>query len=483
MQVRLRLSEGRSHVSPVPLGPFRIALGGLALVTLVSWPLPAQTVTGQAGTVTEPPSALGRPFARPALPPGDLMIDDMIFEAARFERRAPSGASGPLSASFESFSARPWEFGIMPVAFTIDVTDTDRDRFFSACQAWAAAGVACIERTNEPVYVRVQKSDDGCYAKVGMGTSGPQPINLATGCWGAGTIAHEIGHAFGIIHEHQRVDRDTYVTINFDNVEEDAVDNFVRISTSRLWSDYDFGSVMHYSKSAFAKSSGLETITPKPAYASSATAMGQRSGPSSQDVAGMTTVYNLAPRTFRTYPVVARPFTIGRTEALGAMAAINAYYIAPAGLNRPNGLSINGRPDFLGLAAWFFDIYVNTRYAGYAELESRYNVMANITQSDEWRGKNPGRAPAAPFAVGNALPFDRTELLAVMERLDRFYSAPEGLQRPQGLSLDGQPDFLGIAAWIVDVYMGARLNGSSPDQAWQRVVSSIQATDEWKRKH
>ena len=279
------------------------------------------------------------------------------------------------------------------------------------------------------------------------------------------------------------MDRDTYVTINYDNVEDDAVDNFVRITTSRLWSDYDFGSIMHYSKSAFAKSSGLETITPKPAYASAATNMGQRSGASARDVAGMTSIYNLAPRTFRSYPAVPVRFTIGRTEALGAMSAINAYYIAPAGLNRPNGLSINGRPDFLGLAAWFFDIYVNTRYAGYAEVESRYNVMANITQTDEWRGKNPERGAAAPFAVGNALPFDRTELLAVLERLDRFYSAPEGLQRPQGLSLNGQPDFLGIAAWIVDIYMGARLNGQSPDQAWQRVVTNIQATDEWKSKH
>jgi hypothetical protein len=165
------------------------------------------------------------------------------------------------------------------------------------------------------------------------------------------------------------------------------------------------------------------------------------------------------------------------------MSAINAYYLAPAGLNRSNGLSLNGRPDFLGLAAWFFDVYVNTRYAGYEELESRFNVMANITQTDEWRVKNPQRLSAVPFAIGNALPFDRSELLAVMERLDRYYSAPEGLQRPNGLSLNGQPDFLGIAAWIVDIYMGRRLDGRSPDEAWSAVVREIQQTDEWKQKH
>ena len=165
------------------------------------------------------------------------------------------------------------------------------------------------------------------------------------------------------------------------------------------------------------------------------------------------------------------------------MTAINWYYTASTGLNRANGLSLNGRPDFLGLAAWFFDVYVNTRFAGYAAIEARYNVMANITQTDEWRVKNPDRLPAVPFSIPNQLPFDRSELLAVMERLDRFYSAPEGLQRPDGLSLGGQPDLQGIATWIVDVYMGARLAGSAPDPAWARVVAQIQQSDEWRAKH
>ena len=100
------------------------------------------------------------------------------------------------------------------------------------------------------------------------------------------------------------------------------------------------------------------------------------------------------------------------------MTAIDSYYIAPRGLNRSNGLSINGRPDFLGLAAWFFDIYINSRYTGLDEIGARFNVMANITQTDEWRMKHPGQATAAPFPLRNMLPFDRSELLAVMETLD-----------------------------------------------------------------
>lgn len=459
------------------VGRWMLALAVAALAGLL--PARAQTVTGAAGVVTEP--EWPRRFTPPVLAPGELLIDDMIFDAARFERRPET--SGPLGGSFESFSARPWEFGYVPITFSGDISDVDRARFFAACELWRSSGVACVDRTNEPAWVNVQRSGDGCFAKVGMGAAGPQVINLATGCWVQGIIAHEIGHALGLIHEHQRPDRDTYVTINFDNVEDDAASNFTRIVTGRMWGSYDFGSLMHYSKTAFAKTTGLETITPKPEFAQQAANIGQRSRVSDGDAAAVTSIYNLPPRVFRTYALTPRVFTIGRGEALGAMGAINAYYAAPAGLQRANGLSLNGRPDFLGLAAWFFDIYVNARYAGYAEVEARYHVMANITQSEEWRARNPGREPATPLPVGNRLPFDRGELLAVMERLDRFYSAPEGLQRPDGLSLNGQPDFLGIAAWVVDVYLGARLNGASPEQAWARVVADIQSTEEWKRKH
>ncbi len=444
-------------------------------------PLAAQTVTGPAGVVSEPESPHGRHFPRPRLAPGELMIDDMIFDASRFERAA--GVSGPLGASFESFTARPWEFGIVPITFASEVSDTDRIRFFSACEWWRPAGVLCVARTNEPVWVNVQRSGEGCFAKVGMGAAGPQVINLATGCWTQGIIAHEIGHAIGLIHEHQRPDRDTYVTINLDRVEPDARSNFTRIVTGRMWGPYDFGSLMHYGRTAFGEPVGSETITPRPEYTQQAASMGQRSRVTDLDLAAVTSIYNLPPRVFRSYTLTPRVFPMGRDEAVSAMAAINAYYAAPGGLQRPNGLSLNGRPDFLGLAAWFFDIYVNARYAGYAEVEARYHVMASITQSEEWRARNPDRAPATPLPVPNTLPFDRGELLAVMERLDRFYSAPEGLQRPNGLSIDDRPDFLGIAAWVVDVYLGARLNGASPDVAWQRVVADIQATEEWKSKH
>ncbi|MGE3840421.1 MAG: M12 family metallopeptidase [Vicinamibacterales bacterium] len=452
----------------------------LAFMGLSVLPARAQSVTGAAGTVTVvDPLPFQAPRIRPAA--NERVIDDMILDVSRMQ---PLGESAARGANIELFSARPWEFGIVPVAFDANVTGEERTAFFAACQLWQGAGVLCLPRTDHSTWVQVRKEPDGCFAKVGMGAAGAQPINLQSpGCWGAGTIAHEIGHALGLIHEHQRPDRDTYVTIVTDNVDPQYLSNFTRVASARLWTPYDFSSVMHYPRTSFPKSPGLETITPKSEYLASAQTMGQRTGPSEFDRTALSTIYNLPPRVFRSYTPVPRRLGLGRAEALSTMAAINAYYVASHGLDRPNGLSLNGRPDFLGLAAWFFDVYVNTRWAGYEEVEARFNVMANITRTDEWRVKHPGLPSGAAFTIGNALPFDRSELLAVLERLDRFYSSPEGLQRAAGLSLDGQPDFLGIAAWVVDVYMSDRLNGLAADAAWQHVVDDIRATDEWKSKH
>lgn len=469
----------------LPMGTLSIARRLLVLATLstaAATPALGQTpVTGPAGTITPPQNILEHQSPRPRLSPGEILVDDMILDADRLGRFESAVQPG---AHYESFTARPWEFGVVPVSFDEGVTDMQKQTFFNACAFWAPSGVLCVERTDHPAWVHVTRLDDGCYSKVGMGTAGPQTLNLQSpGCWGTGTVAHEIGHTIGLIHEHQRADRGTYVTINYENIEDGKSGNFTIYVTARMWTTYDFNSLMHYSKTSFAKSSGLETITPKPEYASQATNMGQRSAVTPSDTACVAGLYNLPPRTFRTYALSPRVFTINRNEAVATMAAINSYYQAPEGLARPNGLSLNGKPDFLGLAAWFFDVYANTRFAGYQEIEARYNVAAHLTQSEEWRTKHPGQLPAVPFVVGNSLPFDRSELLAVMERLDRFYSAPEGLQRPNGLSLGGQPDFLGIAAWVVDVYWGRRMAGESPDKAWERVVFEIQQTDEWRSKH
>jgi hypothetical protein len=172
-----------------------------------------------------------------------------------------------------------------------------------------------------------------------------------------------------------------------------------------------------------------------------------------------------------------------RTEFLAAMERLHTFYFSRYGLSRPSGLSINGRPDFLGIATWIFDVYLGARSRGFSPEQAFGILFADVTQTDEWRLKHPGQAPLTRPSFTPQVSFDRAEFLETLQRLDFYYASAEGLQRPNGLSIANGPDFLGIATWIFDVYLSERLRGSSPNVAWTRVVNAIQETEEWKRKH
>ncbi|GBN80356.1 Astacin-like metalloprotease toxin 1 [Araneus ventricosus] len=76
-----------------------------------------------------------------------------------------------------------------------------------------------VKRTNQAKYVKIIKDGRKCYSHVGqVQRPQPQPLSLGGGCEFIGTVVHELGHAIGLYHEHQRSDRDTYITVYGQNV-------------------------------------------------------------------------------------------------------------------------------------------------------------------------------------------------------------------------------------------------------------------------
>ena len=418
-----------------------------------------------------------------------IVIDDMLLYPEQLEDVARNRAQAhPVNYQLRDGT---WDAGVIPYQLADGFTDAERTRILASLDRWMSiAPIVFVPRTTQSGYLNVTRDPatgsqaSACFSGVGQPRRGAVVrTNLGPNCTGNHTISHEFGHALGLWHEHQRSDRDQYITIDLDNVVETARGNFNLLNIP-LVGEYDFGSIMHYGRSEFAIDRAKGAITPHAPWASWATRMGTLPEPSDLDHSGVSFLYTqkLRESTIR-LPTESVRTQFDRADLLLAMERLHAFYMSRMGLNRPQGLSIDGGPDFLGIAQWIFDYYLGARSGGFSAEGAFDIVIAAITQSEEWRQKNPGRTPLTPASFRPMVSFNRDEFVDVLNRLNSFYRAPEGLQRPDGLSIAGGPDFLGIAAWVFEVYLGERLRGSSPTAAWVILENSIRATDEWRLKH
>jgi len=175
---------------------------------------------------------------------------------------------------------RTWPKNTVP--YMLDASLLSGDRLVVAKAMHIIQSVSCIRfvpylQHKHPLWVNISRNCPcnpykascdfiGAFANIGplpggrlvisgacLHPSDPKSVRL---------ITHELFHSLGILHHHERVDRDLYIKINWLNIRLFSLLNF-------KWNPfylpqgipYDCQSIMHYKEDAFAKRRGVPTIT------------------------------------------------------------------------------------------------------------------------------------------------------------------------------------------------------------------------------
>ena len=275
----------RGRVWPAPwilAVALALATAGLPARAAVFAPQSADTVQAKIGrSGTESERAI-------------VHVDDMTFDA------------GPTTEA--AINGNQWLNGIVYYQWALGVTEDEKRKWLEAAHAWTL--VANVQFRQVSYYDSNYRGNDIMVADSGPEGENNSPVGEHTGTrWmmistegfdQPAVMEHEIGHTLGLIHEHQRFDRDGYVEILTSNIEDGKGGNFSLVNSGLVYGAYDFESIMHYAACSFSKDCAQlhyvcdcthPTIQPRTGYEAMAPLMGYAAGPSVLDAYGMSQTY------------------------------------------------------------------------------------------------------------------------------------------------------------------------------------------------
>lgn len=154
------------------------------------------------------------------------------------------------------FRFRRWKEGVVPYKIDDSVKDKTtviEDALEDIESQSNVDFVSTSGRSGDYILFTKSPTEDSSSSKIGNALGLQQKIKLAS--WASrGTVIHEVLHALGVLHEHQRPDRNDYVKIRWFKIKKFwHWGNFIRFFGIIVKSigKYDFASIMHYSSKAF----------------------------------------------------------------------------------------------------------------------------------------------------------------------------------------------------------------------------------------
>ncbi|XP_071157171.1 uncharacterized protein [Mytilus edulis] len=166
----------------------------------------------------------------------------------------PAPPSDPNKRNFDQ-TVHFWTDGIVPYWINSAFSANQRTVIINAiadfndktCVNWIP-----YDNNTHIHYVEFVIDTKNCYSYVGKMSAIPQLIGLTNGCVNTGTIIHEMLHAIGSWHEQSRQDRNNYMTVDMDNIQDGRGANFYIRQTS-IDSPFDPASNVMYGIYAFTK--------------------------------------------------------------------------------------------------------------------------------------------------------------------------------------------------------------------------------------